>query len=108
MWEGQSGKQRWGWWRVDDLRVSVGRSHRQDSHAEAVECGSVNEKLRTGCEKQGDAVAVAVTRRGIGTGSGKGLGQHPLVGKLSSFRTVVALRSGWDTQKRGIGTSCSG
>ena len=93
---------------VDDLIVAVVRIHRHDSHAEAVECEILHEKLRTVFEQQGDAVAVAVTRLGIGTGRGQGLVQHPLVGKLSPFRTVVALCSGRHTQKRGVGTSCSG
>ena len=54
------------------------------------------------------AAAMSVTGFCIGVGRGQSLVPHPLIGKLSPFRTVVALRSGWDTQKRGIGTSCSG
>ncbi len=93
---------------IDDLIVSVVRIHRYDRHAEAVEREVLHEKLRAVLEQQSNAVAMAVTSLGIGTGRGQGLVQHPLIGKFSPFRTIVALRSGWDTQKRGIGTSCSG
>ena len=93
---------------IDDLIVAVVRIHRHDRHTEAVEREVLHEKLRTVLQQQSNAVAMAVTSLGIGTGRGQGLVQHPLIGKLSPFRTVVALRSGWDTQKRGIGTSCSG